>query len=252
MDELDHVFDDHPSLDASLEDFEHTDSPPNRSSPVFGFPSQHSGFREEDIDIDDDSDIGTDNEEGDECKKRWSPPGLRRYDYVHNSSWYRHQPYLRGDAHDKLRSTATISPSHSREATPQFEDALETPTVNKSETDTGELTVAADASSNSDAATDVTKERCPSAASSYRTNFDKDNDGDDGSSFGGGQLSNCRRSPSPCDMKLPARRILIKVKTSALLCAQKFSNANRSPHVSIMCAGRLIVSPAPSPMLHCQ
>lgn len=46
MDELLHEFDAHPSLQASLEDFEH-----DERSPVFGLPSQHSGFRSEDSEV---------------------------------------------------------------------------------------------------------------------------------------------------------------------------------------------------------
>lgn len=44
--ELEDLFDEHPSLDASLQDFEPTSSEIGQS-PRFGYPSHHSGFRSE-------------------------------------------------------------------------------------------------------------------------------------------------------------------------------------------------------------
>lgn len=132
LDELDNVFDDHPSLDASLEDFENTSNA--HRSPVFGLPSQHSGFRSEESDGEDED--ATPNGE------RWSPPGFRRYDYVQGSGWYRHQPYLRKV--DSLKPTVGLSPSQSREPSPQYEDAVESPTVGKrSDSESRDITVAA-------------------------------------------------------------------------------------------------------------
>lgn len=137
LDELDNVFDDHPSLDASLEDFENNSNA--HRSPAFGIPSQHSGFRSEESDADDE-DLTPNGE-------RWSPPGFRRYDYVQGSGWYRHQPYVRKPDQDRLllKPTVGLSPSQSREASPQYEDALEGPaTVRRGHsTDTGDLTIAA-------------------------------------------------------------------------------------------------------------
>ncbi|PKY01648.1 hypothetical protein P168DRAFT_53653 [Aspergillus campestris IBT 28561] len=136
LDELDHVFDDHPSLDASLEDFENNSSP--RPSPVFGLPSQHSGFRAEESDGEDEA---TPNGEV------WSPPGDRRYDFVQGSGWYRHSPYTRKFDEDRptLKPTVGLSPSQSREPSPQYEDAMEAPTeVQRSvSADTGDVTLAA-------------------------------------------------------------------------------------------------------------
>lgn len=136
LDELDHVFDDHPSLDASLEDFENNSSP--RPSPVFGLPSQHSGFRSEESDGEDEA---TPNGEV------WSPPGDRRYDFVQGSGWYRHSPYTRKFDQDRptLKPTVGLSPSQSREPSPQYEDAMEAPTeVQRSvSADTGDVTLAA-------------------------------------------------------------------------------------------------------------
>lgn len=132
LDELDHVFDDHPSLDASLEDFENTSNP--HRSPVFALPSQHSGFRSEESDLEDD-DVTPNGE-------RWSPPGFRRYDYVQGSGWYRHQPCLRKV--DSLKPTVGLSPSQSREPSPQYEDAVESPTVGKrSDFEPRDITIAA-------------------------------------------------------------------------------------------------------------
>ncbi|KAJ5923734.1 hypothetical protein N7454_008979 [Penicillium verhagenii] len=143
LDELDNVFDDHPSLDASLEDFENHSNA--HRSPLFGMPSQHSGFRSEESD--------DEVEEGPGATERWSPPGVpgvRRQDYVRSSGWYRHQPYQRkSNLNERLELRPTmglsISPSLSREASPQYEDALEDPSKGKSNdnTDPADLTAAA-------------------------------------------------------------------------------------------------------------
>ncbi|EAU38036.1 conserved hypothetical protein [Aspergillus terreus NIH2624] len=156
LDELDNVFDDHPSLDASLEDFENNSNA--HRSPVFGLPSQHSGFRSEESDGDDDD--TTPNGE------RWSPPGFRRYDYVQGSGWYRHQPYLRKPDHDRLalKPTVGLSPSQSREPSPQYEDALEGPAASRrghSVEGGGDVTVAANVPLPTDADTPQ-KGRSPS------------------------------------------------------------------------------------------
>ncbi|KAL4879136.1 hypothetical protein BJY04DRAFT_103143 [Aspergillus karnatakaensis] len=137
LDELDNVFDDHPSMDASLDDFENTS---NHRSPAFGLPSQHSGFRSEE----------SDGEEDDATSGRepWSPPGFRRYDIVANPGWYRHQPYSpRNFDIDRfgLKPTVGVSPSQSREPSPQYEDAPEVPAAGHRSVsaETGDVTVAA-------------------------------------------------------------------------------------------------------------
>ena len=129
-DEFDNAFDDHPSLSASLEDFEENPSP---RSAGFRFPSQHSGFR---------SGHSTDPDEtldnGSSTGDPWSPPGFKRM-YMdqnnHNpqlfsssmagSAWYRHQPYPRHAP--ALKPTPGSSAMGSREPSPQYEDALEKP-----------------------------------------------------------------------------------------------------------------------------
>ncbi|KAI4195263.1 MAG: hypothetical protein LQ350_007282 [Teloschistes chrysophthalmus] len=103
MDNLD-TFDDHPSLCASLEDFE-----PNDRSPTFGVPSQHSGFKSEDSEPEGDS-----NSEG-----PWSPPAWRRQ--TTEAGWYRHQPYAQDSRHLKPSS----SPSRSRTTSPQHHSLKE-------------------------------------------------------------------------------------------------------------------------------
>ena len=128
MDDRDYNFDDHPSLDASLEDFEHDTT---RNSPIFDLPSQHSGFRDDDVDGSINSE-GT-SDEADKTKEQppWSPPGLRGYDYVPRSSWYRHQPYPytygRGSGSDSYLDKLDLRPSvgnskNSRRGQPQSRD----------------------------------------------------------------------------------------------------------------------------------
>jgi hypothetical protein len=111
IDELDNTFDDHPSLSASLEDFEEQQ---NRS-PLFDLPSQHSGFKSEpeDSDTDEKSSNGA----------PWSPPGFRRHARGGSrgvGSWLRHDPY--GTAH-RLDLRPSKSPSRSRQTSPEYEDA---------------------------------------------------------------------------------------------------------------------------------
>lgn len=103
MDQLD-AFDDHPSLAASLEDFEHNDR-----SPTFGLPSQHSGFKSDESEPEGDS-----TSEG-----PWSPPAWRRQ--TAEAAWYRHQPYAQD--HRLLRHSP--SPSRSRTTSPRYQSAKE-------------------------------------------------------------------------------------------------------------------------------
>lgn len=114
-DDLDNEFDDHPSLSASLEDFE----PNDNRSPLFDLPSQHSGFKSEESEADAESSAG----------EPWSPPAWRRPNT--GSGWYRHQPFQQGN----LILKPSASPSRSRETSPQYESAQE---------DEGDVTMPAD------------------------------------------------------------------------------------------------------------
>ena len=99
----DDIFDDHPSVAASLEDFEHND---NRS-PIFGLPSQHSGFKSEESEGDAES----------ESTGPWSPPASAWKSKSGAGAWYRHQPYQY--AAPQLKVSA--SPSKSRQTSPRHE-----------------------------------------------------------------------------------------------------------------------------------
>ncbi|MCJ1301238.1 hypothetical protein MMC08_004037 [Hypocenomyce scalaris] len=105
MDSLDGMFDDHPSLSASLEDFENNEN----ASPLFRLPSQHSGFKSDDSEADVES-----NSEG-----PWSPPAWKQQNT--GSGWYRHQPYQQGNPDPR----SSGSPSRSREMSPKYESARE-------------------------------------------------------------------------------------------------------------------------------
>jgi hypothetical protein len=114
IDELDNTFDDHPSLSASLEDFEEQQA----RSPLFDLPSQHSGFKSEpedsDIEIDERSITGA----------PWSPPGFQRHARGGSrgaGSWFRHDPY--GITAHRLDLRPSMSPSRSRQTSPEYEDA---------------------------------------------------------------------------------------------------------------------------------
>ena len=114
MDLLDEAFDDHPSLSASLEDFEHNET----RSPLFALPSQHSGFKS------DESEAGAETM----SEEPWSPPAWRPQNTA--AGWYRHQPY--GPNNPSLKPSA--SASRSRESSPHYESARE---------DDGDLTIPA-------------------------------------------------------------------------------------------------------------
>lgn len=108
LDDLNNDFDDHPSLTASLEDFEEQ---PHRS-PLFDLPSQHSGFKSEP----DESDVEVASSNG----EPWSPPGFRGH-HRGGSGWFRHDPY--GSGRYSLRPS--VSPSRSRHTSPEYQDAQE-------------------------------------------------------------------------------------------------------------------------------
>ena len=77
IEELEGLFDDHPSLDASLQDFEPGSSEIGQS-PRFGYPSHHSGFRS-----DSDSEVAESVSGG-----RFSPPAWRREGNGNRSSGF--------------------------------------------------------------------------------------------------------------------------------------------------------------------
>lgn len=99
------TYDDHPSLSASLEDFEHNDR-----SPVFGLPSQHSGFKSEESELESEEAVS---------EEPWSPPAWRQPNAA--GGWYRHQPYPQ----DKGLLKASASASRSRGTSPKYESAQE-------------------------------------------------------------------------------------------------------------------------------
>jgi hypothetical protein len=110
IDDLDPAFDDHPSLSASLEDFEEH----HNRSPLFDLPSQHSGFKSEPEASD--ADVESSNGEP------WSPPGFKRRHSRGGSGWFRHDPY---DTQGRLDLRPSMSPSRSRQTSPEYQDALE-------------------------------------------------------------------------------------------------------------------------------
>jgi hypothetical protein len=150
MEPDDIYFDDHPSLSASLEDFEeNTTSNSNNNDanqnhiprPPFSIPSQHSGFRSDGPSNNDDDDIDIDLDANPDLDQEppgspWSPPGFKPSRQP-GSAWYRQQPYPRDADRDRFRdlkpgpalaaTTNRSSPARtsSREPSPQYEDAVE-------------------------------------------------------------------------------------------------------------------------------
>lgn len=211
LDELDNVFDDHPSLDASLEDFENNSNSNPHRSPTFGLPSQHSGFRSEESD-------GETTEDTPNGAPRWSPPGFRGHDYVQGSGWYRHQPYQRRVDHDRLvlKPTVGLSPSQSREQSPQYEDAHEAPAAatGKQPVDPGDVSVAANVPLPTDSGTPL-KQRSPSPSPAAQPGPDTE-----ALDFGPDNLSNCRL---PCLAVLAVYDVLTSVLRYTVRCARRGS-----------------------------
>jgi hypothetical protein len=123
---------------------------------------------------------------------------LRQHDYVQGSGWYRHQPYLRqGTLHERLELKPTVglrlSPSVSREPSPQYEDALEGPAKGKAQegAEPGDVTVAANVPLPMGPGTPQTG-RSPSPQPVQRAGATHNSTEDDGMGFGAENLSNCR------------------------------------------------------------
>lgn len=165
--DLDTAFDDHPSLAASLEDFEEQD----RRSPLFDLPSQHSGFRSDrdGSEMDDHSSNGA----------PWSPPGFKPRTSV-ASSWFRHEPYPR------FHLQPSYSPSRSRQTSPEYQDAEE-----------GDPDITIAMNTPLPAGTDSPwKERSPEPEFIPRPNIMR---GFDGEKSNEGNPNNCRKIVLGCD-----------------------------------------------------
>ena len=104
IEELEGIFDDHPSLDASLQDFE-PGSSELAPSPQFGlYPSHHSGFRSEESDSD---------KENSASGGGYSPPAWRRTkNGMRSSGFWRSSDNVLGK---RSRS--------SKESSPEYESA---------------------------------------------------------------------------------------------------------------------------------
>ena len=93
------AFEDQNSLNESLDEFGHGD----QNSPLFGLPSQHSGFKSSEEE-------SSDQEDDVVSEEPWSPPAWRSSNPA--GGWYRHQPYPQDDQ----QSRHSASASRSREA----------------------------------------------------------------------------------------------------------------------------------------
>lgn len=111
------MFDDHPSLSASLEDFEHNATLSESRPPLMHIPSHHSGFyRADDADSDAQSDSGS----------AFFPPGERRFGSASaNLGWSTHRPYHQEPLLRSALSASRVSLKRSREESPQYDSAPE-------------------------------------------------------------------------------------------------------------------------------
>lgn len=111
IEELETLFDDHPSLDASLQDFE-PGSSEMAHSPRFGYPSHHSGFRS-----DSESELAESVSGG-----RFSPPAWRREGGGGRSSGFWQQHNNGKGVKSKLGRGHTLG-RDSRDSSPEYESA---------------------------------------------------------------------------------------------------------------------------------
>jgi len=98
MDHYDRTFDEHSSLNHSLVDFDYSD---REQSPVFGIPSQHSGFR---------------SEESESEPEPTFAPAAWTQSLKRGSGLYQHQQYLRGPSgRSRSRETSHESTGSDRD-----------------------------------------------------------------------------------------------------------------------------------------
>lgn len=108
LEEMDGIFDDHPSLNASLQDFEHGSEPESPAYPQFAYPSHHSGFQ---------SGYRTESEDGmtsEASTGNYSPPAFRRINggNQRDSGWWK-------------KGEDLFNARLSRETSPEYESAME-------------------------------------------------------------------------------------------------------------------------------
>ena len=108
------LFDDHPSLSASLEDFEHHGASSDQArSPALNIASHHSGFYRSD----DGEDLSLHSDSG----SAFSPPAERRpIARSASMAWSTHRPYQQEPLSRSLLGSR-LSLKRSREPSPQYE-----------------------------------------------------------------------------------------------------------------------------------
>ncbi|KAI9844525.1 MAG: hypothetical protein M1838_002152 [Thelocarpon superellum] len=115
------AFDDHPSLSASLEDFEHNGGYSDHiQQPLLHIPSHHSGFYQSD---DGESELPESDSGG-----PWSPPISARFDIRNRGRGGGWEVRTRAERSPTAHAHQTISPARSsREPSPEYEDARDEP-----------------------------------------------------------------------------------------------------------------------------
>lgn len=108
LEEMDSIFEDHPSLNASLQDFEHGSDPGSPVLPQFAYPLHHSGYQ---------SGYRTESEDGmtsEASTGNYSPPAFRRINggNQRDSGWWR-------------KGEDLLNGRFSRDTSPDYESAIE-------------------------------------------------------------------------------------------------------------------------------
>jgi len=120
---IDQMFDDHPSLSASLESFDQNDPPSDpQRSPLLGISALHqSGFKSNGYD-------SSSNLQDSENVDPWSPSWQQPRNRHSTGGWLHHQPYNRQLNRYSNPGSAHVNGSplkRSRESSPEYDSAPE-------------------------------------------------------------------------------------------------------------------------------
>ena len=132
-------FDDHPSVDASLEDFEYNSPVENHLFP--------DGFYLSDIEDSSSSSLPSDDNESSSedqltVQRPWSPAGIHPYDYVRGQSWsQRYESSMSRDISDRLLGLNSGRREHPRTPATTAEQPR-TPTTTTAPLESASTTIA--------------------------------------------------------------------------------------------------------------
>lgn len=196
------AFDEQNSLDESLEEFGQGD----QNSPLFGLPSQHSGFKSSEEE-------SSDQEEDGISEEPWSPPAWRSTNPA--GGWYRHQPYLQDEPTSKHSTSASRSRENSHESYASAVEEEDDDTKKPSQIPLPEGSQSPAKERSPIKEEDQSTSPCPKDEGEFSPKSQEHED----ASAGPESINNCLCPFVPYHIPFTNVR-----KTSVLHCAQKFSN----------------------------